>query len=145
MGVKIPLGLQEQERQQEMTISAVAPDESNDNFLGLCYPVDVEALNDWATVAHLMKGSIGFVVQEPEVTDDFKQFLIIMYGSNCEKRVLGYQAMIIEQLYALITGYGQLISRRKRAWLNQFDSWSPNQIRSQLKGLAKFGGFLEIE
>ena len=65
-----------------MTPSPIAPDESNDNFLGLYYRVDVEALDDWATVSHFMKGSIGFVIQELEITDYFKQFLIIMYGSN---------------------------------------------------------------
>ena len=53
--------------------------------------------------------------------------------------------MIIEQLYALITGYGKLTPRMKRAWLNQFDSGSPSQLRTQLKGLAEAGGFLEIE
>ena len=92
-----------------------------------------------------MRGSIGFVVQEPEITDDFKQFLITMYGSNWEKRVLSYQTMIIEQLYALITGYSKLTSPLKRAWLAQFNSWTPSQLRAQIKGLAEFGSFLEIE
>ena len=84
--------------QQKMTPSPVAADEDNDNFLGLYYLVDVEALKDWVTVTSFMKESIGFVVQEPEITDDLKQFLIKMYGSNWEKRILGYQTMIIEQL-----------------------------------------------
>ena len=128
-----------------MTPSPVAPDEINDNFLGLYCPADVEAQNDWATVTHFMKGCIGFAFQEPEVTDDFMQFLIIMCSSNWEKRVLGYQTLIIEQLYALITGYGKLTSSMKRAWLNQFDCWSPNKPRAQLKGLAESGGFLEIK
>ena len=87
-----------------MTPSPVVPDEDHDHFLGLYYRVDVEALDEWATVTSFMRGSIGYVVQEPDITDNFKQFLIIMYGSNWEKRVLSYQTMIIEQLYALITG-----------------------------------------
>ena len=128
-----------------MTPSPVAPDENNNNFLGLHYRVGVGALNDCATVTRYMKGSIGFVVQEPEVTDDFKQFPIIIYGSNWVKKVLSYPTMIIEQLYALITGYGKLTSRMKRVCLNQFDWWSPNQLPVQLKGLAESGGFLEIE
>ena len=128
-----------------MTLSPVAPEENNDNVLGLYYRVDVKPLNDWVTVTQFMKGSIGFVVQEPEVTYDFRQFLIIMYGSNWEKRVLGYQTMILEKLYALITEYGKLTSRLNRAWLNQFNSWSLNQLRAQLKGLAESGGFSEIE
>jgi len=145
LGIAIPLGLPEHMPQQEMTPSPVAPGEDNDNFLGLYYRVDVEALDEWATVTSFMRGSIGYVVQEPEITDDFKQFLITMYGSNWEKRVLSYQTMIVEQLYALITGYSKLTSRIKRAWLAQFDSWSSSQLRAQIKGLAESGGFLEIE
>ena len=117
----------------------------NENFFRFDYQVDVEALNDWATVTHFMKGSIGLVVQAPEVTDDFRQFLIIMYGSNWEKRVLGYQTMIIEQLYALITGYGKLTSRMNWVCLNPFDSCSRNQFEAQLKRLAESSSFLEIE
>ena len=105
----------------------------------------MEALDEWATVTSFMGGSIGYVVQEPEITDDFKQFMIRMYGSNWEKRVLSYQTMIVEQLYALITGDSKLTSRIKRAWLAQFDSWTPSQLRAQIKGLAESGGFLEIE
>ena len=131
--------------QQEKTPSPVAPDEDHDNFLGLYYRLDVEALDEWATVTGFMRGSIGYVVEEPEITDDFKQFLITMYGSNWEKRVLSYQAMIVEQLYAPITGYSKLTSRIKRAWLTQFDSWSSSQIRAQIKGLAESGVLLEIE
>ena len=68
--------------QQEMTPSPVAPDEDHDKFLGSYYRVVVYALDEWATVTNFMRGSIGYVVQEPEITDDFKQFLIKMYGSN---------------------------------------------------------------
>ena len=145
LGIEIPLGLPEHMPQEEMTPSAVVPDEDHDHFLGLYYRVGVEALDERAAVTSFMRGSIGYVVQEPEITDNFKQFLIIMYGSNWEKRVLSYQAKIIEQLYALITGYSKLTSRMKRAWLDQFDSWSPSQLRAQFKELAESGGFLEVE
>ena len=143
--IEIPLGLLEHMPQEEMTPSPVVPDEDHDHFLGLYYRVDVEALDEWATATSFMRGSIGYVVQEPEITDNFKQFLIIIYGSNWEKRVLSYQTMIIEHLYVLINGYSKLISRIKRAWLAQFDSWSPSQLRAQIKGLAESGGFLEVE
>ena len=145
LGIEIPLGLPEHMPQEEMTPSPVVPDEDHDHFLGLYYRVDVEALDERATVTSFMRGSIGYVVQEPEITENFKQFLIIIYGSNWEKRVLSYQTMIIEQLYALITGYSKLTTRIKRAWLAQFASWSPNQLRAQIKGLAESGGFLEVE
>ena len=92
-----------------------------------------------------MRGSIGFVVQEPEITDDFKQFLIKMYGSNWEKRDLSYQTMTLEQLHALTTGYSKLTGRLKRARLAQFNYWTPSQLRAQIKELGESGGFLEIE
>ena len=107
--------------------------------------MDVEALNEWATVTSFKKRSIGFVCQEPELADNFKQFLIILYDSDWEKKVLIYQTMIIEQLYALITGHSKLISRLKRVWLDQFDSWTPSQFRAQIKGLAVSGGFLQLK
>ena len=107
--------------------------------------MDAEALNDWATVTRFKNGNIGFVVQEPEITDEFRQFLIIIYGSNWEKRILGYQTMIIEQFYALINGYGELTSLMKRARLNQFSSSSPSQLRAHLQGLAESGRFLETD
>ena len=59
-----------------MTPSPVAPDEDNDNFVGLYYRVDVEALEEWVAFTILMRRSIGFVVQEAAITDDVKQFLI---------------------------------------------------------------------
>ena len=144
LGIEIPLGLPEHKPQQEMTPSPVAVGEDNDIFFGLYYRVDVEALDEWATVTSFMRGSIGYVVQEPEITDDFKQFLITMYGSNWEKRVLCYQTMIVEQLYALIPAYSNLTRRIKRAWLAQFNAWSSSQLRAQIKGLAESGSFLEI-
>ena len=54
--------------QQEMTPSPVAFDVDHDNFLRLYYRADVEALDEWATVTGFMRGSIGYVVQEPEIT-----------------------------------------------------------------------------
>ena len=143
--IEIPLGLPKHMPQEEMTPSPVVPAEDHDHFLGLYYRVDVEALDEWATVTVFMRGSFGYVVQGPEITDNFKQFLIIMYGSNWEKRVLSYQTMIKEQLYALMTGYNKLTSRIKRAWLAQLDSWSQSQLRAQTKVLAESGGFLEVE
>ena len=145
LGIEIPLSLSEHMPQQVMTPSPVAPNEDHDNFLGLYYGVDVEALDEWATVTSFMRRSIGYIVQEPEITDDFKQFLIRRSGSNWEKRVLSYETMIVEQLYSLINGYSQLTTRMKRAFLAQFDSCTPSQLRAPIKGLAESGGFLEIE
>ena len=145
LGIEIPSSIPEHMPQQKITFSTVAPDEDYDNFLRLNYRIDVEALDEWATVTIFIRGSIRVVVQEPDVIDDFKQFLITMYDSNWDKRVLSYQMMIIEQLYALITRYSKLTSRLKRALLAQFDSLTHSQVRAQIKGLPVSGGFLEIE
>ena len=61
------------------------------------------------------------------------------------RRVFCYRTMIVQLLYAPITGYSKLTSRMKRPWLAHFDSWIPSQILAQIKGLAESGGFLEIE
>ena len=85
LGIEIPLGLPEHLPEQEQTPSPVAPDENDDMFFWLLYRVDVESLNDWATVTQFMRRSIGFAVQKTDVYEDLKHFLIIMFGSNWEK------------------------------------------------------------
>ena len=72
----------------DMTPSPLAPDENNNNFFGLCYRADFDAIYDCSTVTRMMRGIIGYVVQEPEITDEFRQFFIIMHCSKMEKRVL---------------------------------------------------------
>ena len=91
-----------------------------------------------------MRGSIEYVVQEPDFTEDFKQLLIIMYDSNWEKRVLTYQTWIVGRLFALLTASGKLTSCMKLAWLNQFNSWFPSQLHDHFKEFAEPGGFLEL-
>ena len=80
LGIKIPLGLPEHLPEQEMTPSPIAPNENDDNFLGLFCRADVESFNNWATVSQFMRGNIGNVVQKPDVTEDYKQFFMTMYG-----------------------------------------------------------------
>ena len=145
LGIEIPLGLPEHMPQQQMTHSPDATDEDHDIFLELYYRVNVEALDEWAAVTSFMRGSIGCVAREPEITGDFKQLLIRMYGSNWEERVLCYQTIIVKKLYAIITEFSKLTSRIKRAWLAQFDSWTSSHFRAQIEGLDESGGFLEIE
>ena len=53
--------------------------------------------------------------------------------------------MIIEQIYASTIGYGKLTIQLKQAWLDHFDSWSPNVLRAHTKKREQSGGFLEIE
>ena len=63
LGIKSPFGLFEHLPEQELTPSPVAPVKYNDNFiLGLFHRVDVESLNQRATVTQFMRASIGYVV-----------------------------------------------------------------------------------
>ena len=90
-------------------------------------------------------GGLGFSVEEPKITTNFRDFLLIMYGNNWEKRILRYTTMVIEQIKALITGFCKLTNYRKTQWAERFDSWPPSALRAQLKELAESGVFLEIE
>ena len=65
-----------------LTRSPVAGDDGSDNFLGLFYQVDAEAVEEWAHVTNFMMGGLGFSVEEPEITTYFCDFLPILYGNN---------------------------------------------------------------
>ena len=58
IGIEIPLDPDMPD--SELTRSAVAEDHGSDNFLGLFYRVDVEALEEWANVTNFMMGRLGF-------------------------------------------------------------------------------------
>ena len=66
----------------------LAPDEKDDNSFGLNYRVDVIVMNIWTDEILNMKGSVGYLVLEPDIADDFGQFSEILYGANGEKRML---------------------------------------------------------
>ena len=141
LGIEFLLGLPEHLPQQGMTPSPLAPDENNDNFLPLHYQVDVEALEEWATVTKFKMGGFGFPVEEPKFTASFRDFLLIMYGSNWEKQILRCTTLVIEQLKALITSFCKMTTYQKTQWVEQFDSWPSSTLRVQLKGLEESGGF----
>ena len=101
--------------------------------------MDVQALEEWANVTNFMMGGLGFSVEEPEITTNYRDFLI-MYGNNWEKRFLRYTTMVIEQLKALITGFCKLTNYQEAQWAERFDSWPPSTLRVQLKKLADSGG-----
>ena len=126
----------------ELTPSPVAGDHGSDNFSGLFYRVDVEALEEWANVTNFMMGGLGFSVEEPEITSNFCDFIRNMYGKNWARRILRYITMIMEQLKALITGFCKLTNYQTTQWAERFDSWPPPTLRVQLKGLAESGRVL---
>ena len=51
--------------QPGLTPSPVAGYHGSDNFLGLFYRLDVEALEEWANGTDFMMGGLGFSVEEP--------------------------------------------------------------------------------
>ena len=56
IGIEIPLDLDMLET--DLTPFPVAGNDGSDNFLGLLYRVDVEALEEWASVNNFMMGDI---------------------------------------------------------------------------------------
>ena len=81
----------------ELSPSQVVGDPSSDTFLGLFYRVDVEALQEWAKVKNFMIGGLGFSVEKPECTSNFRDFFQILKGMNWEKRNFRYTTMMKEQ------------------------------------------------
>ena len=111
IGIEIPLDPDMPELQ--LTPSPVAGHDGFDNFLGLFHRVDVEALEEWANVTNNMMGGLGFSVEEPEITSNFRDFFLIMYGNNGQKRFLYYTTKIIDQLRALIPDFCKLTISQK--------------------------------
>ena len=95
LGIEIPLGLPDRLAEPELISSTVAPDGDNNHLLGLYYRVEFEVLNNWTNFTLFMRGSIGFEMEKPDVTDNSTQFLINLYGQKSEKRILAYQTLII--------------------------------------------------
>ena len=97
----------------QLTPSPVAGDHGSDNCLGLSYRVDVEALEEWANVTNFMMGDLGFEVEEPEITSNFRDFLLIMYRKYWIKRILHCTTRIIGHLEAVMTGFCKLTNFQK--------------------------------
>ena len=90
MRIGIEIALDPVMPELQMVPSPVAPDENNDNFFGLYYRGDVEVLSNLADEILFMRGIIGYTVQVPDITDDFRQFLPISYVVNWETRILRF-------------------------------------------------------
>ena len=56
-----------------------------------------------------------------------------------EEKMLFFGGYTIEQLHALITGYGKMTNLLKRFWFDQFVPWSPTVVQAHIKGLAESG------
>ena len=92
----------------ELSPFLVAGDHRSDNFLKLFHRVEVEVVEEWADVKSCKMGGLGFSVEEPEVTSNFCVFLQLMNGKVCEKPIIRYTTMILEQLKATKTSQCKL-------------------------------------
>ena len=73
----------------ELTRSPLVGDEGPENFLGLFYRVDEETLEEWANIAKFMLGGLVVSVEEPDITTNFRDFPLKMFGNIWEKRIFG--------------------------------------------------------
>ena len=103
IGIEIPVDPDMTE--PELTPSPVAGDDGSDNFLGLFYRVDVEALEEWAKLTSFMMGGLGFSVEDTEITTSFRDFLLIMYGKKWKRQIFRLTTVVIEQFRALNTDF----------------------------------------
>ena len=113
MRIGIEIHLDSDMLELELATSPIAWDYGSDNFLGLFYRVNVEALGERAKVVNFMMGNLGFSFEEPEITSNFRDFLLILYGNNWGKRSVRYTTLVIEQLTALITGFCKMNKYQK--------------------------------
>ena len=68
IGIEVPLDPDMPE--PELSPSPVAgDDDGSDNFVGLFYRVDVETLEEWATVTIFKMDGLGFSIEKPEITN----------------------------------------------------------------------------
>ena len=105
----------------------------------------MEAPEEWANATNFMMSGLGFSVEEPEITTNFRDLRLIVCENNWEKRILRYTKMVTEQLKALILGFCEVTNYQNTQWAERFESWPLSTIRVHLKGLAESGGFLEIQ
>ena len=131
--------------ESELSPSPVTRGPGLDNWLGLFYRVDVDALEIWAKNTNIMSVSFGCSVEEPEVTEDLRKILKIMYRNNWEPRVLRFTDTIIEKLKSLLTGFCKVTSRQRTVWCRHFNSWTPSQLQGHLLWLAGEEVIVEVE
>ena len=144
LGIEIPLGSPPALIPADCS-SSEAADPANDNFLGFYHRLDAQALKDWTNVTLFMRGSIGFEVKKSDVTDNLKQFLIIMFGQIWDKKKTWIQDDDYPTVIFANNMLWQVNQSPKTTSLDQFDSWILSQLRAQLTGLADSGGFIEID
>ena len=86
------------------------------------------------------------MVEEPVLCQNFTLFLIEYHGTQWEAKFLRAAAEPLSaQLLSYVAGYARLTSHNKKIFRHNFESWSVEVKREQLRLLAESGGFLELE
>ena len=88
MRIEIENSLDPDMPKPELYPSPVVGNPGSDNCLGLFYRVDVYAVKTWARNTNFLSGSLGYSVEEPEVTEDFREFPRTLSGNIWESRML---------------------------------------------------------
>ena len=96
-------------------------------------------------IRNWMRGGVGYLVQEPLITERFKGFLQFLYGPQWENKLLTGGGMLLAQLGASVSGYSLLTGSQMFQWDRLFPAWTSAELRFQLVKLAEAGGFTEVE
>ena len=121
------------------------PDDGN-NFMNFFTRADVIELKLWSETTRNRRNEEGYVVEEPVLPQNFVVFLIEYHGTQWEVKFLRAETEpLFAQLLSYIAGYARLTSHNKLIFRNNFESWSEEVKREQLRLLAESGGFLELE
>ena len=76
----------------------------------------------------------------------FIVFLIEYHGTQWEVKFLRAAAeLLFAQMLAYLLGYGWVTIHNKRIFRQWFETWSAEVKREQLRLLAEWGSFLELE
>ena len=102
--------------ESELTPSPVAGQDGSDIIIGLSHRVDVEAPEELANGTNFMMGGHQVSVEKPEITTIFRDLLLIIYGNNCEKRILRHTTMVSQQLRVLLAGFCKLHIDQNLQW-----------------------------
>ena len=120
------------------------PDDGT-NFIYFFTRSDVLELKHWAEITRKRRNKEGYMVEEPVLSQNFTAFPIEYHGIQWEVKFLRAAAEpLFAQLLAYVAGYARLTSPNKRIFRNNFESWSVEVKREQLKLLVESGGFPEL-
>ena len=121
------------------------PDDGT-NFNIFFTRADVLKLKHWAAITRQRRNEEGYVVEEPLLPQNFREFLVEYHGTQWEIKFLqAATEPLVAQFLAHVAGYARLTSHNKRIFRQSFETCSVAVKREQLRLLAESDGFLELE